>query len=356
MLRRSDFDYELPAELIAQRPLPRRGASRLLALDGPSGALRDLTFRDLPGLFRPGDLLVFNDTRVIPARLFGRKPTGGRVEVLFERLVDAGAGAGLGAREAWAQVRASKAPRPGGVVLLAGGERVEVCGRDDDLFLLRAVDADFPTLMQRHGHMPLPPYIERADDAADQERYQTVYARREGAVAAPTAGLHFDDAILGRLSALGVETAKVTLHVGAGTFQPVRVEDLDRHRMHAEWLEVGEAACDAIHAVHARRGRVVAVGTTTVRSLETAAAGDGTLRPFRGDSRLFIRPGYRFRVVDAMLTNFHLPQSTLLMLVAAFAGHGQVLAAYRHAVAGRYRFFSYGDAMFLTRRELQTDD
>jgi S-adenosylmethionine:tRNA ribosyltransferase-isomerase len=351
MLRRSDFDYELPTELIAQRPLPQRGASRLLALDGPSGAIRDLRFQDLPDLLRPGDLLVFNDTRVIPARLFGRKPTGGRVEILIERLVDSG----QGPSEAWAQVRASKALRPGGLVLLEGGERLEVRGRDDDLFLLRGVDADIPTLLQRHGHMPLPPYIERADEAADQERYQTLYAERDGAVAAPTAGLHFDDAMLARLPGLGVATARVTLHVGAGTFQPVREEDLDRHRMHAEWLEVGPATCAAVAAARARGGRVVAVGTTTVRSLETAAV-DGELRPFRGDSRLFIRPGYRFRAVDAMLTNFHLPQSTLLMLVSAFAGHREIMAAYRHAVAARYRFFSYGDAMFLTRRELAETD
>ena len=345
MHRRSDFHYDLPPDRIAQRPLPQRGASRLLALDGATGALRDLGFQDLPDLLHPGDLLVFNDTRVIPARLFGRKPTGGRVEVLVERLVDRG----QGPLEAWAQVRASKAPCPGGLLLLEGDERLEVRARDDDLFLLRALDADFPALMQRHGHIPLPPYIERADDAADQDRYQTVYASRDGAVAAPTAGLHFDDAMLARLPALGIDAARVTLHVGAGTFQPVRVEELDQHRMHAEWLEVSEDTCARVAAARARGGRVIAVGTTTVRSLETAAA-NGGLRPFRGDSRLFIRPGYRFRAVDAMLTNFHLPQSTLLMLVSAFAGHRRVLDAYRHAVEKGYRFFSYGDAMFLTRR------
>jgi len=341
-MRRSDFHFDLSPDLIAQRPLPQRSASRLLALDGPSGALADLTFRSLPSLLRPGDLLVFNDTRVIPARLYARKATGGRAEILIERLVSP--------RQASAQVRASKSPKSGGLLLLAGGERIEVTGRDDDLFTLHALDDDFAELMSRYGHMPLPPYIERADDAADQARYQTVYARRDGAVAAPTAGLHFDAEILEAIAGMGVESAQVTLHVGAGTFQPVRVDDLEQHRMHAEWLEVGEGVCDQVARTRARGGRVVAVGTTSVRSLETAAA-DGTLAPFAGDSRLFIRPGYGFRVVDAMITNFHLPESTLLMLVSAFAGHEQIMAAYAHAVNARYRFFSYGDAMFLTRRQ-----
>jgi S-adenosylmethionine:tRNA ribosyltransferase-isomerase len=341
-MRRSDFHFDLPPELIAQRPLPERTASRLLALEGPSGALQDRLFRDLPSLLRPGDLLVFNDTRVLPARMFARKETGGRVEVLIERL--------LAPARASAHVRASKPLRPGGLLRLDGGERVEMVGRDEDLFLLRSLDADFAELMRRHGHMPLPPYIERADERGDQERYQTVYARRDGAVAAPTAGLHFDAPMLDRLRLQGIDTAQITLHVGAGTFQPVRVDDLDAHRMHAEWLEVGEAVCHQVQQVRARGGRVIAVGTTSVRSLETAAAG-GDLGPYRGDSRLFIRPGYRFRVVDAMITNFHLPESTLLMLVSAFAGHRQIMHAYRHAVASRYRFFSYGDAMFLTRGE-----
>ncbi|MGB5734069.1 MAG: tRNA preQ1(34) S-adenosylmethionine ribosyltransferase-isomerase QueA [Thiohalocapsa sp.] len=339
-MRRSDFRFDLPPELIAQRPLPQRSASRLLALDGPSGAMVDLSFHDLPSLLRPGDLLVFNDTRVIPARLYARKATGGRVEILLERLVSV--------HQAWAQVRASKSPKPGGLLLLAGGERIEVVGRDDDLFLLEALDADFGELMRRHGHMPLPPYIERADDAVDAARYQTVYARRDGAVAAPTAGLHFDVDVLKAVAAMGVDTAQVTLHVGAGTFQPVRAEDLDQHRMHAEWLEVGETVCRQVARTRADGGRVVAVGTTSVRSLETAAAG-GALVPFEGESRLFIRPGYRFQVVDAMITNFHLPESTLLMLVSAFAGYRQIMAAYAHAVDAGYRFFSYGDAMFLTR-------
>jgi S-adenosylmethionine:tRNA ribosyltransferase-isomerase len=339
----SDFRFALPPELIAQHPLPGRGDSRLLALDGPTGALRDLGFADLPDLLRPGDLLVFNNTRVMRARLFGEKATGGRVEILVERL--------LAQDQAMAQIRASKSPKPGGRILLAGAEALEVLGREGDLYLLRSLDAGFADLMQRHGHVPLPPYIARPDGAADLERYQTVYASREGAVAAPTAGLHFDGAMLTRLADLGVATAELTLHVGAGTFQPVRVQDPDRHVMHAEYLDVDEVVCDRVRAARSTGGRVVAVGTTSVRGLETAvAAGGGDLRPFRGDSRLFIRPGYRFRVVDAMVTNFHLPESTLLMLVCAFAGHEQVLAAYRHAVARRYRFFSYGDAMFLTRR------
>jgi S-adenosylmethionine:tRNA ribosyltransferase-isomerase len=339
----SDFRYDLPPQLIAQHPLPGRGDSRLLALDGPSGALRDLGFGDLPGLLRPGDMLVFNNTRVMRARLLGQKESGGRVEVLVERL--------LAPDQSLAQVRASKSPKPGGRILLPGGDALEVLGREGEMFVLGALDAGFADLMQRHGHVPLPPYIVRPDEASDLERYQTVFARREGAVAAPTAGLHFDGAMLERLAGLGVKTVELTLHVGAGTFQPVRVDDLDRHVMHAEYLEVDEAVCDLVAATRAAGGRVVAVGTTSVRSLETAAGqGDGVLRPFRGDSRLFIRPGYRFRVVDAMVTNFHLPESTLLMLVAAFAGHPQVMAAYAHAVAQGYRFFSYGDAMFLTRR------
>lgn len=341
----SDFRFDLPPELVAQHPLPGRGDSRLLALEGASGALRDLAFADLPSLLRPNDLLVFNNTRVMRARLFGHKATGGRVELLVERLV--------GADRALAHIRASKAPRPGGRILLAGGEALEVLGREGDLFLLRTLDASLADLMERHGHVPLPPYIARADEASDLERYQTIFASCEGAVAAPTAGLHFDGAMLDRLAELGVQTAELTLHVGAGTFQPVRVQDLDRHVMHAEYLEVNESVCRKVLAARAAGGRVVAVGTTSVRSLETAAGqgGDGVLRPFRGDSRLFIRPGFRFRVVDGMVTNFHLPESTLLMLVCAFAGYEQVLAAYRHAVVERYRFFSYGDAMFLTRRD-----
>ena len=340
-MQRSDFRFQLPPELIAQRPLPERAGSRLLVLDGPTGVSSDRLFRDLPRLLAPGDLLVFNDTRVLPARLHAHKETGGRVEVLVERM--------LGARSAVAHLRASRTPRPDTALVLPGGERLRVTGREEGLFVLASEGVDVAELLDRHGHMPLPPYIERADDAADRERYQTVYGRRAGAVAAPTAGLHFDGAMLARLKAMGVSFANVTLHVGAGTFQPVREEDLDKHRMHAEWLEVSAEVCEQVAATRARGGRVIAVGTTSVRSLETAAA-SGEPAPYRGDSRLFIRPGYRFRVVDALLTNFHLPESTLLMLVCAFAGYESVMAAYRHAVAARYRFFSYGDAMFLTRQ------
>jgi S-adenosylmethionine:tRNA ribosyltransferase-isomerase len=338
-LQRADFHFDLPPELIAQRPLADRAASRLLALDGASGALRDLHFRDLPSLLRPGDLLVFNNTRVIPARFYGQKDSGGKVEILIERLT--------GARTAIAQVRASKAPRPGSRIWLAGGESLVVEGREEGFYQLLAEHEELTALLARHGHVPLPPYITRGDDSSDTERYQTVYARHAGAVAAPTAGLHFDTAMLARLKAMGVDSAELTLHVGAGTFQPVRVDDLDAHQMHAEWLDVSAEVVAAVARAKARGGRVIAVGTTCVRSLETAAA-EGGLQPFQGDSRLFIRPGYDFRIIDAMVTNFHLPESTLLMLVAAFAGYSEILAAYRHAVAEGYRFFSYGDAMFLT--------
>lgn len=334
----SDFDYQLPQELIAQAPASERTESRLLHLNG--GQPVDRRFADFPDLLRPGDLLVFNNTRVMPARLYGRKETGGQVEILVERVLDP--------QRVLAHVRASKSPKPGTRLLL--GDRVmEVLGRDDALFDLRLSGAgDIYELMAEQGHMPLPPYIEREDEAFDQERYQTVYARETGAVAAPTAGLHFDRAMLDGLRARGIETAEVTLHVGAGTFQPVRVENLDEHVMHSEWLQVDEQVCERVAGTQRRGGRVVAVGTTSVRSLETAAA-SGELRPYAGETRLFIRPGYEFRVVDVLLTNFHLPRSTLLMLVSAFAGYEPVMAAYRHAVEQRYRFFSYGDAMLLER-------
>jgi S-adenosylmethionine:tRNA ribosyltransferase-isomerase len=340
-MRRDDFSYDLPPELIAQRPPAERSAGRLLRLDGATGAVDDGQVTDLPGLLCAGDLLVFNDTRVIPARVYGRKATGGRVELLVERLLDGG--------RLLAQVRSSKTPKPGAVLHLDGDVEARVRGRRDDLFELEldpGIEAG--AWLERAGHVPLPPYIERADTAADRERYQTVFADRPGAVAAPTAGLHFDSPLLERLAAAGIATARVTLHVGAGTFQPVRVDDLAEHRMHAEWLEVPEATCAAVAATRADGGRVVAVGTTAVRSLETAAA-EGTLRPYRGETTLFITPGYRFRCVDLLLTNFHLPESTLLMLVCAFAGTEPVLAAYRHAVTARYRFFSYGDAMLVSR-------
>lgn len=338
-MRRTDFTYELPPGLVAQRPLESRGGSRLLRLDGSDGSVEDLAFADLPRLLRPGDLLVLNDTRVIPARLFGRKSTGGRVELLVERLEEP--------TLVLAHLRASKPVRPGAIIRTDGGAAAEVIDREGEFHRLQ-FDTDVMALLDSHGHVPLPPYIRRADTAADRQRYQTVYAQRPGAVAAPTAGLHFDDQMLQHLGERGVARATVTLHVGAGTFQPVRVDDIRQHRMHPEWLEVTPDTCAAVVAARAAGGRVVAVGTTVVRSLETAAAG-GSLAPFSGFSDLFIRPGYDFKVVDAMVTNFHLPESTLLMLVCAFAGTGQVLAAYRHAVEQRYRFFSYGDAMFVTR-------
>lgn len=335
-MQRRDFDYPLPEELIAQTPTARRGDSRLLHLPR-GGDPVDRRFADLPDLLRDGDLLVFNDTRVIPARLYGQKDTGGRVEVLIERVVDDDT--------ALVHLRASKSPRSGSRIHV-GDFTLQVEGRDGDLYRLRAEQAGLAEIMRAHGHMPLPPYIRRDDDAIDRERYQTVYARRPGSVAAPTAGLHFDDAMLAGLRERGIGSTRVTLHVGAGTFQPVRSDDLDGHHMHSEWLEVDEQAVAAVDRVRAEGRRVVAVGTTSVRSLETAAAA-GRLAPYRGETQLFIRPGYRYRVVDALVTNFHLPESTLLMLVCALAGHGRVMAAYRHAVAERYRFFSYGDAMLV---------
>jgi S-adenosylmethionine:tRNA ribosyltransferase-isomerase len=340
-MRRTDFSYLLPTELIAQYPLPERSGSRLLCLDGISGALVDRRFRQLPELLRAGDLLVFNDTRVIAARLLGVKESGGRVEVLIERV--------LGAHCVLAQVRASKSPKRGGRLLLEGRMEAEVVGRREELYELRFCDPrPVPEVLEEVGRVPLPPYIARAAEATDAQRYQTVYAARPGAVAAPTAGLHFDHPLLERLAAAGVESTYVTLHVGAGTFQPVRAERLEEHVMHGEHVEVGTGVCEQVRAARARGGRVVAVGTTAVRSLESAAQG-GELAPFRGETRLFIHPGYRFRCVDALITNFHLPESTLLMLVCAFGGYGSVMAAYRHAVEQRYRFFSYGDAMFITR-------
>jgi len=339
-MNRSDFSYDLPSELIAQQPLDRRRGSRLLALDGPSGATRDLRFDDLPGLLHPGDLLVINDTRVIPARLFASKETGGKVELMLERLE--------GPTRALMQLRASKPTRDGAVIATDGDARATVLGREGELFRLE-FDREVMPLLEAHGHVPLPPYIHRPDTQSDRDRYQTVYAERPGAVAAPTAGLHFDQELLQALAGQGVRSAVVTLHVGAGTFQPVRVQDITTHRMHPEWIEVSAQTCRAVAETRTRGGRVVAVGTTVVRSLETAA-GSGRLAPFAGDSDLFIFPGYDFRVVDAMITNFHLPESTLLMLVCAFAGTGEVLGAYRHAIDSRYRFFSYGDAMFVTRK------
>jgi S-adenosylmethionine:tRNA ribosyltransferase-isomerase len=337
-MRRTDFHFDLPPELIAGRPAPRRSDSRLLHLDGRSGALVDRQFRQLPQLLRAGDLLVFNDTRVVPARLHGLKAdSGGKVEVMLERLT--------GGRTALVQLKSSKPSRNGTVIRLGDGSQLTVTGRDDDFWCVE-FDADAAAVFDRLGEIPLPPYIARAAEADDAERYQTVYAREPGAVAAPTAGLHFDDGVLAGCRAAGVEFAYLTLHVGAGTFQPVRVDEVAEHRMHAELCVVPAAVCAAVQATRARGGRVIAIGTTAVRSLEAAADG-GELAPFAGETRLFITPGRRFRVVDAMVTNFHLPESTLLMLVSAFAGRERVLDAYRHAVGQRYRFFSYGDAMLV---------
>lgn len=334
---RSDFHYELPDDLIARHPAARRSDSRLLHLDGRDGALADLRFVDLPRLLRAGDLLVFNDTRVIPARLHGHKATGGKVELLLERVV--------GGQRALVQLRSSKPPAVGSTIQLDCGAQATVVEREGDFWVLD-FGTDPASVFEKHGEMPLPPYLRREAEEFDRDRYQTVYARVPGAVAAPTAGLHFDDSLLEACERAGVSKTHVTLHVGAGTFQPVRVDDLREHQMHAELTEVPRAACEAVEACRARGGRVVAVGTTAVRALESAAQG-GRLAAFTGDTRLFITPGYRFRVVDALVTNFHLPESTLLMLVSAFAGRAHVLAAYRHAVAQRYRFFSYGDAMFV---------
>jgi len=338
-VRRSDFTYELPEELIAQQPLAARSASRLLTLDGATGVLADRAMRELPQLVNAGDLLVFNDTRVIPARLFAFKDSGGKVELLLERPLDGSS--------ALVHARASKPLRPG-MLLESRGGPIRVIERRGDLWV---VDFPEPALdyFERFGQMPLPPYIRREPDSSDVSRYQSVFARKQGAVAAPTASLHFDADLLASLDARGVHRAFVTLHVGAGTFQPVRTDAVGAHVMHAEFVEVNAEACLAVASARARGARVIAVGTTVVRALESAAGG-GTLVPYIGDSSLFIVPGFRFRVVDALLTNFHLPESTLLMLVSAFAGREAVLDAYRHAVAGQYRFFSYGDAMFVTPR------
>lgn len=377
-MRVADFDYVLPGELIAQQPLPERTGGRLLVLEG-SGP-RDSRIREIGGLLRAGDLLVLNDTRVIPARLLGRKATGGRVEVLVERIESSDT--------ALALVRASKSPPTGSRLLLAEALEMEVLGREGMFFRLRLLNrSDFLEALQVYGHVPLPPYIERPDNPEDQARYQTVFAAKDGAVAAPTAGLHFDAALLDALRKQGVRVTTITLHVGAGTFQPVKVTDTDDHEMHAEYAEVGPEACAEIAACRARGGRVVAVGTTSMRSLESAALvservvldaardhgsgvavsaasigvsldgqpavdrGRTVLKPFTGETRLFITPGYRFRVVDRLVTNFHLPQSTLLMLVTAFGGYRRVMAAYEYAVTARYRFFSYGDAMWLAPGE-----
>ncbi|HKJ22052.1 MAG TPA: tRNA preQ1(34) S-adenosylmethionine ribosyltransferase-isomerase QueA [Gammaproteobacteria bacterium] len=336
----SDFYYHLPAELIAQQPLPGRRDSRLLVLDAGRAALSDKRLDDLSDLLSPGDLLVLNDSRVIPARLFGRKASGGRVEILVERLLDAG--------RALVHIRASKPPRDGGRIELPGGAAATVTGRRGDLYLVTfEAPQGVARLLGQIGRVPLPPYIRRDADEQDQARYQTVYARHPGSAAAPTAGLHFDEALLTLLRDKGVELGYVTLHVGAGTFQPVRAEHIPEHRMHPEVMEVTPALCDQVARARARGGRVVAVGTTSVRALESASRA-GRIEPYRGETSMFIYPGYDFISVDAMITNFHLPESTLLMLVCAFAGTERIMEAYRHAIEGRYRFLSYGDAMFIT--------
>ncbi len=336
----SDFDFFLPPELIAQVPAARRSGSRLLYVDGPSHS--DLAFADLTSLLAPGDLVVFNDTRVIKARVHAHKASGGRAEIMIERIV--------ADREAWAQLRASHAPKPGAILHLPGGAFARVLERDGRFYRL-AFDGTGPlhAWLEEHGQIPLPPYIDRPAETIDLARYQTVYAREPGAVAAPTAGLHFDDDILAALAARGVERAFVTLHVGAGTFHPVLQEDLSLHRMHSERYTLPPATVDAVDATRARGGRVVAVGTTSLRALESAVLPDGKLRAGTAETSLFITPGYRFAVVDRLLTNFHLPRSTLLMLVSAFAGHHTIRSAYAHAIAARYRFFSYGDALLLER-------
>ncbi|HSR61973.1 MAG TPA: tRNA preQ1(34) S-adenosylmethionine ribosyltransferase-isomerase QueA [Gammaproteobacteria bacterium] len=340
-MRRDEFSYDLPEELIAQYPADKRGSSRLLCLHVPGGELEDRMFRELPELLRTGDLLVFNDTRVIPARLYGHKETGGKVEILVERL--------QGKRRAVVQLRASKTPAQGSIIRIENNASLKVIDREDDMFMVEfAGDEDPLKLLERAGHMPLPPYIHRSDETIDRERYQTVYATTPGAVAAPTAGLHFTPEILSELESSGIESAFVTLHVGAGTFQPVRAEHIEDHRMHSEFASVPEIVCEKVNQARERGGRVIAVGTTSVRCLEVATR-DGSLLPFKGETDLFIYPGYSFRVVDALITNFHLPESSLLMLISAFAGRDQIMNAYKHAIRERYRFYSYGDAMFISQ-------
>lgn len=333
-MRKQDFDFALPESLIAQVPLPERSASRLLVAGIAAQSIRDRSIRDLPELLAPGDLLVVNDTRVWPARLHGRKASGGQVELLLERLIDSSTGL--------FHLRVSKKPKAGDT-LRVDDAVLTVRERREALFVLRLEEGDLPSLLERHGHVPLPPYVTRADDASDRERYQTVFAQQAGSAAAPTAGLHFDAPLLDALAARGVERTAITLHVGAGTFQNLRDDELDKIVLHREWLHVPQGTVDAVAVCKARGGRVIAVGTTATRALETAAQ-SGALATYSGDTQLFIRPGFRFRVIDGLLTNFHLPQSSLLMLVSAFAGREFVLSAYAHAVAQRYRFFSYGDA------------
>ena len=336
---RQEFSYDLPASLIAQAPLAQRSASRMLMVDGATGEYRDAMFQSLPEVLQAGDLLVFNNTRVIPARLHGRKQSGGKVEVLVERILDE--------VNVLAFVKASKAPKVGGVIEFTEGMSAEVIGRREDLFeLCFTTQGPLLECLEQQGEVPLPPYIERSPDSEDKERYQTIYAQQPGAVAAPTAGLHFDESVFQRLRDKGVEFAYVTLHVGAGTFKPMRVDKLEDHQMHQEIIEVSEEVCHKVQRAKKAGRRVIAVGTTVVRALESAAAG-GSLKPYAGGTDIFIYPGYRFKVMDGLITNFHLPESTLLMLVCAYGGYETVMSAYRHAVDEKYRFFSYGDAMLL---------
>jgi S-adenosylmethionine:tRNA ribosyltransferase-isomerase len=338
-MKRTDFFYELPTELIAQYPLDSRTDSRLLYLNSHAHQKKDLFFIHFPSLLSKDDLLVFNDTRVIPARLFGHKATGGQIEILVERVLDK--------KRVLAQLRASKPPKPGSHFYLEENVKVIVKERLENFFELQFEDSrPIYEILQTIGHIPLPPYIKRSDTIKDNVRYQTVYAKQPGAIAAPTAGLHFDETMLNQIEAMGIEKAFITLHVGAGTFAPIRVNDIAQHTMHAEQISITAQVCEQINATRARGGRIIAIGTTTVRALETAST-TGTIKPYEGETRLFITPGYHFQTVDALLTNFHLPESTLLMLVCAFGGQTQVLDAYQHAVAQKYRFFSYGDAMFV---------
>ncbi|WP_394129814.1 tRNA preQ1(34) S-adenosylmethionine ribosyltransferase-isomerase QueA [Shewanella maritima] len=344
-MRVADFNFDLPDELIARYPTAERNASRLLTLDGPTGALSDKHFTDILAMIEPGDLMVFNNTRVIPARLFGQKSTGGKLEILVERMLDD--------KRVLAHVRCSKSPKVDSMIELDNGYQMKMLARHDALFELELQqDNTILAVLEEIGHMPLPPYIDRPDEETDKERYQTVYNDKPGAVAAPTAGLHFDDAMLAALKEKGVDVAFVTLHVGAGTFQPVRVDNVLEHKMHSEWADVPEDVVQKIAETKANGNRVIAVGTTSVRSLESAAkaSGEQPLAPFSGDTDIFIYPGYKFKVIDAMVTNFHLPESTLIMLLSAFAGYDEVMSAYQHAISQKYRFFSYGDAMFVTKK------
>ena len=342
-MRRDEFSYQLPDDLIAQFPVEQRDSSRLLAMESPSGEITDLEFSNLPGLLKAGDLLIFNDTRVVPARLFGHKETGGKIEILVERILDD--------QRMLAQVRASKTPKPGSVVHLQKGINLKLKQRQYDMFVIDVIgEMSIFEVMQHVGHIPLPPYIQRDDDVQDAERYQTVYAKIPGAVAAPTAGLHFTNELIQEITDQGIENVFVTLHVGAGTFQPVRVENIEDHKMHDEYLQVSADVCEKVKQCKERGGRVIAVGTTAVRCLETAVQVN-ELKPYQGETDIFIYPGYEFKVVDALVTNFHLPESTLLMLVSAFAGRENIMNAYQHAINERYRFFSYGDAMFITKNE-----